>query len=110
MDGAAFLGQKVMQFPWWAPDLVRELRFLFTAPSTCPWGAIGLVFVAACFWCCILGFILGALTFSAWIRRLVIQVLSLILGVLQPVHPSASSPDVRGRLAQYRRGQSQNVH
>ena len=66
----SFLGFKLqMVVPWWLPDLFREVRFLFTAPTTCPWGAIGLFLIVLCCCSCLAGICIGAFAFSVQCRK-----------------------------------------
>lgn len=83
----------------WVPDVLRETRYLFGTAS-CPWGVIGLSLCAAsigCFW---LGFLLGAVLFSQRCRAFGFSVLQLAASCVLP-NPQV---DLRGRLAEYRRG------
>ena len=66
----SFLGFKLqMVVPWWLLDLFREVRFLFTAPTTCPWGAIGLFLIVLCCCSCLAGICIGAFAFSVQCRK-----------------------------------------
>ena len=88
---------------WWEllPEVLRELRW-WSAPTTCPWGAVVLVILVASSSCCLLGFCLGALTFNPFCRRLVVNCARALL--VGADGDRALQVSVRSRLAEYHRG------
>ena len=85
------------------PDFFREVQYFTSSPVSCPWGAIGLCFILAC-WSLIAGFILGALVFLVSCRRAVLSLLRVVAAAVISPHLLVPETDRRGRLAQYRQG------
>ena len=90
-----------MSWTYLVPEVLRETRHLFSSPSHCPWGAIGLLVVVACGCGCCLGALCTLVAVSNQCRRVCLVVVKVVLANFSTVDVPA---DVRGRLAQYHRG------
>ena len=89
-----------MSWTYLVPEVLRETRHLFSGPSHCPWGAVGLVVVLACACGCCFGALCTLVVVSNQCRRLGLVVVRFALASLSTVEAPV---DLRGRLAQYNR-------
>ena len=87
---------------WWelVPEVLRELRW-WSAPTSCPWGAVLLVVLLVCSCSCIVGFCLGALTFNPFCRRLAFNLAKVCLVGVEGER--TGTVNLRSRLAEYHR-------
>ena len=101
VDWSTAFGVKRMLWQTLLPDLLRETRF-FLSPSSCPWGAFGLILVISSLAACCCGFILGGVVFSNQCRRITAFAARALLASLAP--PSGGTEvTLRDRLAEYHR-------
>lgn len=82
------------------PEVLREARHLFSSPTSCPWGAIGLLVVGSCTLGCCCGAVLTLVVVSNQCRRLSLLV---VRALLSGISAGESPVDLRGRLSQYNR-------
>ena len=101
VDWSTAFGVKRMLWQTLLPDLLRETRY-FLSPSSCPWGAFGLILVISSLAACCCGFILGGVVFSNQCRRITAFAARALLASLAP--PSGGTEvTLRDRLAEYHR-------
>lgn len=92
-----------MSWGFWASELLRESRWLFSSAGcpSLPWGAIAFVVLCAFLVGCCCGGVAAFFALSASFRGLSVGLLRLAVGALQdPRLPEVRRPS--SRLAEYR--------
>lgn len=97
-----------MSVGFWISELLREGRYLFNPPTSCPgapWGAIALVVLLAfCLGCCC-GGLAALVALSAGCRSALLVLLRLLTSQLQTTATGFTTQSLQHRLSEYQRRQ-----